>query len=110
MAAIEDKEVNRLLVLAGYEKAEIEELSKCVRAGLIRGKFGFKFTGDPKQLDTVVLEGECKDFSYGDCTGVLKATVRDLLKQQDYGGNDYEDNSSEAPVKCKLELLNNFLV
>ena len=102
MAAREEKEVNRLLVLAGYEKAEIEELSKCVRAGLIRGHFGFKFTGDPSQLDTVVLEGKCVDFSYEDCPGILKATVRDLLKHQDYAGTDYEENSSEAPVKCKL--------
>lgn len=101
MAAAEEKEINRLLVLAGYKETEVDELSKCVRAGLIRGNFGFKFTGDQSQLDAVVLEGKCVDFSYEDCPGVLKATVRDLLKQQDYAGTDYEENSSEAPVKCK---------
>jgi len=96
----EEKEVSRLLVLAGYKKTEIKKMGKCSRAGLIRGYFGFKFTGDPKQLDTVVLEGDCKEYSYGDCTGVLKATVRDLLKQRDYGGDDYEDNSQLASVRC----------
>ena len=53
--------VNHLLGLAGYKKPE--KLSKCARAGLIRGYFGFKFTGDPKQLDIVVKEGKFKDFS-----------------------------------------------
>lgn len=96
----EEKEVNRLLVLAGYEKPET--LSKCARAGLIRGNFGFKFTGNPSQLDTIVSEGKCKDFSYEDCPGILKATVRDLLEQRDYGGDDYENNSEEASVKCNI--------
>ena len=102
MTAKQETIVNRLLALAGYEETEVEELSKCVRSGLFNGYFGFKFTGDPSQLDTVVLEGKCVDFSYEDCPGILKATVRDLLKQQDYAGTDYEENSSEAPVKCKL--------
>ena len=106
-ALAEEKEVNRLLVLAGYKKAELKKLSKCARAGLIRGNFGFKFTGLPSQLDIVVKEGNCKEFGYeDDCTGVLKATVRDLLQQQDYAGEDYENNSEEASVKCKLPLCN----
>ncbi len=99
----EEKEVNRLLLLAGYKKVELKKLSKCARAGLIRGNFGFKFTGDPSQLDTVVREGNCKEFGYEeDCDGILKATVRDLLQQNDYGGDDYENNSEEASVKCNL--------
>ena len=102
-ALAEEKEVNRLLVLAGYEKPETS--SKCARAGLIRGNFGFKFTGDSSQLDTIVREGKCEDFSYEDCPGILKATVRDLLEQRDYGGDDYENNSEEASVKCNFVLM-----
>ena len=103
----EEKEVNRLLVLAGYKKTEIKKMGKCARAGLIRGYFGFTFTGDPSQLDIVVREGNCKEFGYEeDCAGVLKATVRDLLKQRDYGGDDYEDNSQLASVRCN----NNFYI
>lgn len=83
----EEKEVSRLLVLASYKKTEIKKMGKCSRSGLIRGYFGLKFTGDPNQLDKVVLEGECKDFSNEDCPGILKATVRDLLEQPDYRGD-----------------------
>ena len=98
----EKKKVNRLLRLAGYPKPD--KLSKCARAGLIRGYFGFEFTGDPKQLDKIVKRGKCKDFApSGNCRGILKATVRDLLEQPDYGGDDYELNSVEASVKCKFD-------
>ena len=108
MTANQEKRVNRLLVLAGYKEKEVKDLSKCVRSGLIRDYFGFKFTGDPKQLDTVVLESDCKEFSEDGCTGTLKATVRDLLKQPDYAGCDYEDGSILASVKCKLILHNSW--
>jgi len=102
----EEKEVNRLLVLAGYKKTEIKKMGKCARAGLIRGNYGFKFTGDPSQLDIVVREGNCREFGYEEeCAGILKATVRDLLKQRDYGGDDYEDNSLLASIRC-----NNFII
>ena len=99
----EEKEVNRLLILAGYKNPD--ELSKCVRAGLIRGHFGFKFTGEASQLDTIVREGKCSEFNCDEeCSGTLKATVRKLLEQQDYGGNDYENNSEEASVKCTRQF------
>ena len=107
MTANQEKRVNRLLVRAGYEETEVDKLSKCVRSGLIRGYYGFKFTGDPNQLDTVVLESDCKEFSEDGCTGTLKATVRDLLQQPEYAGTDYEEGCSEATVNCEF-LLHKF--
>lgn len=99
-ALAEEKEVNRLLRVAGYEKPE--ELSKCARAGLIRGHFVLKFIGKASQLDTVVCKAKCSGFHKKiKCPGTLKATVRKLLEQQDYAGLDFENNSKDATVKCE---------
>jgi len=47
-----------------------------------------------KELDRVMFTDKCIE-----CSGEIKATVKDLLNQGDYGGNDYEDGG--GPLKCK---------
>jgi len=49
-----------------------------------------------KELDRVMYTGECHE-----CKGEIKATVRDLLEQSDYGGDVYEDEG--GPLSCKTK-------
>ena len=86
--------INDLLVRAGIPHPE--ETSRCVRAGLLRGAFGFTFTGASTELDKIVATTSCNE-----CTKMVKATLRTLLQQIDYGGMGYEDGGQDAAVKCK---------
>ncbi|KAJ3075120.1 hypothetical protein HDU99_001600, partial [Rhizoclosmatium hyalinum] len=50
----EQERIKQLLEKAGIHetrKSRANKLSKCVMAGLVRGHFGFEFTGSPKQLE-----------------------------------------------------------
>lgn len=86
--------INDLLRKAGVEKPE--STSRCMRAGLAKGHYG-PFTGKAEELDVVVWKGPCA----GDCGKQKSATIRQLLQQPDYGGNDYEDGGESAVVQCK---------
>jgi hypothetical protein len=90
--------INALLRLAG--EAEPDALSRCIRAGLARDAFGEPFTGTAAELDAPVAwlqRREC----VGSCDGQLTVpTLRELLRQRDYAGMDYEDGAQRAIVKC----------
>ena len=67
--------------------------SACLRRGLGKGLYGWK--GGKGTLDDIVWQGGCIQ-----CGSALKATVRLLLNQPDYGGGDYDEGSEGAPLKC----------
>ena len=91
----EAERVNALLRAAG--EADPDSLSRCVRAGLGKGAFGFVFTGAAAELDTpVALKITCQS-----CGELIRgATVRTLLLQDDYAGTDYEEGGEGAELKC----------
>ena len=79
----EEKAINQLLEMAEIDS---KKTSKCIRAGLARGHFGFKFDGS--QLDQVVLEASCDEAANREptddsCNGNVRAIVRELLFQSD---------------------------
>ena len=69
-----------------------EENGNCARAAIYRGKI--KLTGSQSDLDQVILSGTLE------CGHSCDATLRDLLKQPDYAGIDYENGCQEATVVC----------
>ena len=69
-----------------------EENGNCARAAIYRGKI--KLTGSQSDLDQIILSGTLE------CGHSCDATLRDLLKQPDYAGIDYENGCQEATVVC----------
>ena len=69
-----------------------DENGNCARAAIYRGSI--KLTGSQSDLDQVILSGTLE------CGHSCNATLRDLLKQPDYAGMDYEDGLQEATVVC----------
>lgn len=64
----------------------------CARAGIY---YGFiPLTGEASDLDQVILSGELE------CGHQCSVTLREVLEQPDYGGNDYEDGLQNATVMC----------
>eukprot|EP00667_Euglena_gracilis_P011742 EG_transcript_12007 len=87
--------IEELLLKAGLAAADIQQMSLCVRAGLLRGAFGFTFTGASEELDRVAVTTSCEE-----CQGPMEVTVRALLRQRDYAGLDYADEGRQAVLKC----------
>jgi len=56
-----------------------------------------------KELDRVMYTENCDG-----CQGEIKATVRDLLEQSDYGGMCYEEEG--GPIRCKGEECMGYFV
>ena len=90
------KEIDDLLIKAGVE--DPSRASLCINTGLLKGHFGFQFTGQATQLDQVVkIDGKCFGCSKGSLSQV---TIRQLLKQADVPGLDYEDGGEMSIIKC----------
>lgn len=84
-------EVDRRLEALGVNATNA---SLCVKAAIQKGLI--EITGEDKE--------ELKQVVYSDtgrCGHNIDATLEDLLKQPDYGGNDYENGLEEATVLCK---------
>jgi len=85
-------EVERLLKLMGVNP---NRCSRCALAGIMVG--AIKITGKKEELQQVIFEGsgevcECK----------IPATLGQVLRQGDYGGDQYElEDSKKAKVHCK---------
>ncbi|KAJ3295527.1 hypothetical protein HDU79_009040 [Rhizoclosmatium sp. JEL0117] len=95
----EHERIKQLLEKAGIHeirKSRANRFSKCVMAGLVRGHFGFEFTGSPKQLEYRVTGFYCEN-----CNKTVSPTIRTLLYQDDYAGTDYEEGGENAAAKCK---------
>uniref|UniRef100_A0A0G4HE62 Uncharacterized protein n=1 Tax=Chromera velia CCMP2878 TaxID=1169474 RepID=A0A0G4HE62_9ALVE len=87
-----EEDVNAALRERGVRSPE--ETSRCLRAGILRGKV--KLQGPEVPLSSqIVLEGKCIV-----CDAKVKASIEDLLNQPDGGGADYEDGGQDASVQC----------
>ena len=85
--------LNDKLAILGFP---LEEYSgNCARAAIYHGKLKFEEEAD---LDQVILESEGME-----CEHKVTATLRDVLKQCDYGGDEFTEN---AVVFCD-EIKNN---
>jgi len=85
-------EINEMLISMGIE--DPLQTSKCVRAAIMKGHI--KITGNPEEMEMIICEGECEN-----CSLLMKAKLKDLLKQPDYAGLDYEDGCENATVRCE---------
>jgi len=88
------KEVDRRLKALGVDAAKA---SLCVKSAIQSGII--KITGEDKEELNQVVHSEGHD-----CGHTIEATLGDLLRQPDYGGDDYEDGLQNATVVCK-ELI-----
>jgi hypothetical protein len=99
------KRIDELILEAGgVSKEELENASRCVRGGLMKGYYPEAFVDDDVKgegasqqqqeffmagkklnLDFVCWRGKCED-----CRSAMQATVRDLLKESE-DGFDYTD-------------------
>lgn len=84
-------EVFDLLKKLGVE--DFSNLSKCLLSGLMSGCIEVPEGAD---LDTTMFE-----FKGIHCEHKVIVTMRKLLYQRDYGGDDYEDNGERATVWCE---------
>ena len=63
--------------------------------------FHFKYQSKPVYLCII----QC-DIYLGDyCDHQVKVTLRKLLYQPDFGGNDYEEDRESATVVCEVRIL-----
>jgi len=85
-------EIHEMLVSMGIE--DPRQTSKCVRAAIMKGLI--KITGNPEEMEMIICEGKCEE-----CSLLMKAKLKDLLMQPDYGGSDYEDGCLNATVRCE---------
>jgi hypothetical protein len=97
---VEDGElstIRELLGKAGCCAKEIENFSYCAMAGLVRGHFGFVFTGEASDLDrfissdTVISSPCCKVFE-------KQVTIREILSQKDFP--ESYCSQGKAVVEC----------
>lgn len=96
--------INDLLKMAGVKNPK--NTSKCVRAGLARGAFGFEFTGAPEQLAYFIPI----PLPPCDCCGAkLRVRLRDVLKQPDRDPEDAplfsipDDRTAVSCSRCAKE-------
>ena len=77
----------------------------CVAAAI--SKRYIKFKGTVAELDAPVIFRKSplifRDRSCCGCTHDIRPTLRQLLLQPDYGGDDYEDGLHETPVRCSAK-------
>ena len=65
--------------------------------------FHFKYQSKPVYLSII----QC-DIYLGDyCDHQVKVTLRKLLYQPDFGGNDYEEDRESATVVCEVRIKRN---
>lgn len=86
--------VNKMLFKAGITHPE--HTSKCARLAIYRGYIVFHGTAEELDQPARVKKGKCAveealEVSCIDCSEQLYPTIRDLLKQSDVPGTDYED-------------------
>jgi len=86
------------------EAAGLTSYSRCAASAIARGHL--RWSGAKEELDQQALMGNGSPLevtpSRSECCGhILKPTLRDLLKQPDYAGLDYEDGLYNATVKCR---------
>ena len=65
--------------------------SKCACKALQKGRLSLE-----KGLDAIVFSGKCME-----CSKTLPCTLRALLDQPDYGGNEYEDGAENGALHCE---------
>jgi len=70
---------------------DVDLVSCCVKAAMSKGLINL--TGDPSDLEQLIIEGEYFRHKY-------EVYLKDLLYQPDYRGSDYENGASESPVIC----------
>jgi hypothetical protein len=88
-------EVERRIEALG---ADAKNASLCVKSAIMNGII--EITGEDKEeLNQVVYSDVMPDWS--ECKHTIPATLGDLLRQPDYGGDDYP-GSSKATVLCKI--------
>lgn len=85
------KEVDRRLKALGVDAATA---SLCVKSAIQSGII--EITGEDKEELNQVVHSEEHN-----CGHTIEATLGDLLRQPDYGGNDYESGLQDATVRCK---------
>jgi hypothetical protein len=83
------KDVQEALTAAGYPNPE--NASSCAKRGIQRG-----FITLAGGLDKVFKKSSCCE-----CYETIDVTVRNLLDQSDYGGQDYQDGAPGGAVQCK---------
>ena len=83
-------EINAQLEALGFPQSD--ENGNCARAAIYRGFI--KLTGTPSDLDQVIVSDTLE------CGHKCDAKLGDLLKQPDFGGNDYDEGSEAATVIC----------
>lgn len=92
--------VHELLKSLGVEKPE--EVGSCLKAGIINGHVRLLPSSEDPQgilgLDQILATGRCLI-----CSKELSCSVRDVLWQPDYGGNDFEDGGKNATFRCDGE-------
>jgi len=85
-------EVERLLKLMGVNP---NRCSRCALAGIMVG--AIKITGKKEELKQVIFEGSGEV-----CDCKIPATLGQVLRQGDYGGDQYEEEDSDkAKIHCK---------
>ena len=82
--------INAKLEELGFPASK--ETGNCVRNAIYHEYVDF--SGSPSDLDQVVYSDTLN------CGHVANATIRDLLKQPDWGGNDYDEGLEGATVSC----------
>ncbi len=98
-------EVSDEMLIAIAKGEQKFDHGNCVAAAIAKGYI--KFNGTVEELDsplvfrkrTLVFE----DRSCCDCSHEIRPTLRQLLRQPDYGGDDYEDGLNETTVRCEVK-------
>jgi len=86
------EKINDQLSAIGIDFGQYDHIGHCARAAIYKGFI--KLTGDVSDLDQVLMSGEL------DCGHQCTVTLRNLLRQPDYAGLDYEDGLENATIFC----------
>ncbi|XP_055351283.1 uncharacterized protein LOC129597665 isoform X2 [Paramacrobiotus metropolitanus] len=75
----------------------LDKVSGCVKAGIARGFIKLETASD---LDKVIVAKTGNKILPTDCTHKVEATVKMVLHQKDWGGDEYNCIKNEHPVYC----------
>eukprot|EP00485_Elphidium_margaritaceum_P000913 CAMPEP_0202692966 /NCGR_PEP_ID=MMETSP1385-20130828/7207_1 /ASSEMBLY_ACC=CAM_ASM_000861 /TAXON_ID=933848 /ORGANISM="Elphidium margaritaceum" /LENGTH=285 /DNA_ID=CAMNT_0049348579 /DNA_START=21 /DNA_END=878 /DNA_ORIENTATION=+ len=85
------KMVHDMLRDAGVE--DPESVNPCLKKGIQKGFFTIDADGG---LDQIIFRGGCLC-----CSKKYDVSIRDVLYQSVYGGNDYEDGGEGGAIQCE---------